>query len=260
MRLAQFTIRMRALILSDIHGNLEALEAVLAAASSYDAVWNLGDTVGYGASPNEVVERVCAVATLGVRGNHDKVCAGLASALNFNPVAQAAALWTHQRLTPSSLDWLRLQPVGPLPAPGGTVALSHGSPLHEDFYIVTARDAWASLQQSTVPCTFFGHTHVQGGFGCERGKPFEVRPQHTRAAFQRSRWVLPLQVGRRYLLNPGSVGQPRDGDPRAAYAILDDTAHTVTFHREPYDIDLAGGRILLAGLPERLAQRLHTGR
>lgn len=251
---------MRALIVSDIHGNLEALEAVLAAADAYDAVWNLGDTVGYGASPNEVIDRICGVATLGVRGNHDKVCAGLASATNFNPVAQAAALWTHQHLAPASLQWLRSQPAGPLSTGDGTVALSHGSPLHEDFYIVNARDAWSSLQQAAAPCTFFGHTHVQGGFGCERGKPFEMRPQHTRDVLQRSRWSLRLQDDRRYLLNPGSVGQPRDGDPRAAYTILDDLAGTVTFYREPYDIDLAGGRILLAGLPERLARRLHSGR
>ena len=251
---------MRALIVSDIHGNLEALEAVLAAAGRCDQVWNLGDTVGYGASPNQVVQRICTVATLGVRGNHDRVCAGLASALQFNPVAREAAHWTERELLPESRDWLRSQPAGPMLCEGGTVALSHGSPLHEDIYILNIRDAWAPLQQMQARCTFFGHTHVQGGFGWENGRWFEARPLHHRRDELRSQWVLRLEDGRRYLLNPGSVGQPRDGDPRAAYAILDDVDDTITFHREPYDINLAGGRILMAGLPERLARRLHSGR
>ena len=140
------------------------------------------------------------------------------------------------------------------------MALSHGSPVHEDIYILNIRDAWAPLQQMEARCTFFGHTHVQGGFGWESGRWFEVRPQHLRNDNCRSGWTLKLEHGKRYLLNPGSVGQPRDGDPRAAYAVLDNAADTVTFCREPYDIDLAGGRILLAGLPERLAKRLHQGR
>ncbi|MGI4855195.1 MAG: metallophosphoesterase family protein [Janthinobacterium lividum] len=251
---------MRALILSDIHGNLEALQAVLSAGGACDQVWNLGDVVGYGASPNEVVGSMRTVATLGVRGNHDKVCAGLASAAQFNPVARDAAVWTQQQLTPESLAWLQAQPGGPLLCENDTVALAHGSPLHEDIYIQNIRDAWAPLQQMQARCTFFGHTHVQGGFGWESSRWFEVHPLQRRDEHRSSHWTMPLEGGRRYLLNPGSVGQPRDGDPRAAYAVLDDALETVTFHREPYDIDLAGGRILLAGLPERLAKRLHQGR
>ncbi len=251
---------MRALVISDIHGNLEALQAVLAAAGPCDQVWNLGDVVGYGASPNQVVACMRAIQTLGVRGNHDKVCAGLASALQFNPVARDAALWTERELSPESREWLQAQPGGPVLCDGDTVALSHGSPLHEDIYILNIRDAWAPLQQMAVRCTFFGHTHVQGGFGWENGRWFEVKPLQGRPDAGRSRWTLPLDASKRYLLNPGSVGQPRDGDSRAAYAILDSSAHTITFHREAYDIDVAGGRILLAGLPERLAKRLHQGR
>lgn len=251
---------MRALILSDIHGNLEALLAVLAAAGACDQVWNLGDVVGYGASPNQVVEQMRAVATLSVRGNHDKVCAGLASAAQFNPTARDAAMWTQAQLSEDSLEWLRAQPAGPLLCQNDTVALSHGSPLHEDIYILNIRDAWAPLQQMQARCTFFGHTHVQGGFGWEAGRWFEVRPLQQRRDDDRSQWALSMEADKRYLLNPGSVGQPRDGDCRAAYAVLDSYAKTVTFHREPYDIDLAGGRILLAGLPERLAKRLHQGR
>ena len=250
---------MRALILSDIHGNLEALQAVLAAVGACDAVWNLGDVVGYGASPNEVVASVRSIATLSVRGNHDKVCAGIASAAHFTSGARDAALWTKDHLSHESTEWLQGLATGPLPALSGNVALSHGSPLHEDIYILNIRDAWAPLQQMAARCTFFGHTHVQGGFGWEDGRWFEIKPQQQRGT-QSSQWTLHLEAGKRYLLNPGSVGQPRDLDPRAAYAILDSNAQTVTFRREPYDVDMAGGRILLAGLPERLAKRLREGR
>ncbi len=249
---------MRALILSDIHGNLEALQAVLSAAGSCDAVWNLGDVVGYGASPNEVVAVIRSVATLSVRGNHDKVCAGIASAAHFTSGARDAALWTKDQLTPESSAWLRALPGGPVLTLNATAALAHGSPLHEDIYILNIRDAWAPLQQMVARCTFFGHTHVQGGFGWSDGRWFETKPQQRGKG--RSQWALHLEDGKRYLLNPGSIGQPRDADPRAAYAILDSDAQTVTFHREPYDIDLAQGRILMAGLPERLAKRLRDGR
>jgi diadenosine tetraphosphatase ApaH/serine/threonine PP2A family protein phosphatase len=249
---------MRALILSDIHGNLEALEAVLAAAGSFDVLWNLGDVVGYGASPNEVVERLRPLATMNVRGNHDKVCCGIDSANGFNVSARDAALWTKEQLTADSAAWLRTLPAGPIQAIKG-VALSHGSPQNEDVYILTIRDAWVPLQGMSETLMFFGHTHVQGGFGWENGRWFETQPRHARGGAQ-SQSVLRIDAGRRYLLNPGSVGQPRDGDPRAAYAIYDDAAGTVTFHRQSYDIDLAQGRILLAGLPEKLAKRLADGR
>jgi predicted phosphodiesterase len=251
---------MRALILSDIHGNLEALEAVLAAAGRCDAVWNLGDVVGYGASPNEVVERLRRVATLSVRGNHDKVCAGLASANHFTTNARTAALWTREHLTTESNEWLRGLPEGPLAVDGEPVWLAHGSPLNEDIYIQNIRDAWAPLQQMGPGTTFFGHTHVQGGFGWESGRWFEVRPMQQRDRDKASEWALQLETGKRYLLNPGSVGQPRDCDSRAAYAVYDSTTQMVTFHRVTYDIDLAQGRILLANLPELLAKRLREGR
>ena len=138
--------------------------------------------------------------------------------------------------------------------------LTHGSPLHEDQYLLNTREAWLPLHQAELPCTLFGHTHVQGGFALQNGRSLTVHPLHTRRLHHGSRWTLHMEPEQRYLLNPGSVGQPRDGDPRAAYAILDSGAGTVTFYREPYDVELASGRILLAGLPERLAQRLHTGR
>ena len=251
---------MRTLILSDIHGNLEALDAVLAAAGRCDATWNLGDVVGYGASPNEVVERMHRAATLSVRGNHDKVCAGIASANHFTTNARTAALWTREHLTAESTEWLRSLPEGPLAVAGEHVSLAHGSPLHEDIYIQNIRDAWAPLQQMEAGITFFGHTHVQGGFGWESERWFDVRPMQHRDRERGSEWVLQLDASRRYLLNPGSVGQPRDMDPRAAYAIYDSEAKIVAFHRVPYDVELAQGRILLANLPESLAKRLREGR
>ena len=311
---------MRALILSDIHGNLEALTAALAAAENrFDTLWNLGDTVGYGGSPNQVIDRVRPLSSVTVRGNHDRVCCGLSSSVNFNPTARAAVEWTRAELTEANLAWLRDLPQGPLHPPPHTpvaeqqapvaekvliaagstaatdheaplstvpdldptalfpaVALAHGSPLHEDHYILSMRDAWAPLQQSPAPITFIGHTHIQGGFTLKTDAParqtpaahatpsptaqwHELRPIFRTRAEAES-WTLKLLPSQRHLINPGSIGQPRDGDWRAAFAIYDTDAAEITFHRIPYDVLAAQGRILMAGLPERLAARLREGR
>lgn len=250
---------MRALVLSDIHGNLEALAAVLDAAGGYDALWNLGDVVGYGASPNEVAAQMRQLATASVRGNHDKVCSGIESPDTFNDTAREAAMWTREQLTADTAAWLQALPAGPVRVADADVALAHGSPVHEDIYILNIRDAWAPLQTMQQQTTFFGHTHIQGGFGWQDGKWFAVHPKYARG-HGACHWTLSLEASRRYLLNPGSVGQPRDLDQRAAFAVYDSVAKTVTFHRVPYDIDLAQGRILLAGLPEKLAKRLRVGR
>jgi len=250
---------MRALVLSDIHGNLEALNAVLEDAGTWDALWNLGDVVGYGASPNEVVEQMRHRATQNVRGNHDKVASGIESAETFNPSAREAVEWTRDHLTPKSIEWLKALPHGPIKADNADVSLAHGSPVNEDIYILNIRDAWQPLQVMQQQVTFFGHTHIQGGFGWQDGHWFTVTPKYLRGSGP-CRWTLAMDEGRRYLLNPGSVGQPRDLDPRAGYIIYDSDAKTITFHRVPYDIDLAQGRILLAGLPEKLAKRLRIGR
>ena len=265
---------MRALILSDIHANLEALDAVLAAADGhYDQLWNLGDIVGYGASPNEVIERIRPLSTLVVRGNHDRVCCGLTSPHSFNPVARAAILWTREQLTPANMEWLREVPKGPLEPEfaeadaAHSVTCAHGSPLDEDHYIINMRDAWAPLQKMLTPLTFFGHTHVQGGFSQREHEWHELRPQYPvgveRETAQST--TAALDAATRHLVNPGSVGQPRDHDWRAAYAIYTSPeaprapAH-IAFHRTPYDLVASQGRILLAGLPERLAARLREGR
>lgn len=251
---------MRALILSDVHGNLEALKAVLAAAPAHDQLWNLGDVVGYGASPNEVIDCMRLLADVSVRGNHDKVCCGRESSQGFNPLARRAVDWTRTALTERSTAWLRELPEGPVFPEKTDSSLTHGSPLHEDQYILNIRDAWQPLQQATQRTTFFGHTHLQGGFQLLGDRWLEIIPVHG-AGSGRSEWTLKLRDdGTRYLLNPGSVGQPRDEDWRAAFALLDEEAGEVTFYREPYDLALAQGRILMAGLPERLALRLREGR
>jgi len=250
---------MRALILSDIHGNLEALTTVLEAAQPFDTLWNLGDMVGYGASPNEVIGLVRPLAEITVRGNHDRVCCGLSSALGFNPVARAAALWTQRTLSPENLAWLRSVPQGPLQPKHPGVTCAHGSPLNEDQYILNMRDAWAPLQQMPTPITFFGHTHLQGGFAQKEHDWQELKPRYS-THDQPESIVLDIAPGTRHLINPGSVGQPRDCDWRAAFAIYDSDADTIHYHRVPYDVTTAQGRILMAGLPERLAARLREGR
>jgi predicted phosphodiesterase len=251
---------MRALILSDIHANLEALNAVLDAAGSYDVLWNLGDVVGYGASPNEVIEIIRPLAQLNVRGNHDRVCCGLASAVGFNPIARAAATWTHDEMSEANRTWLAAVAKGPLsPQDLPGIILAHGSPLNEDQYILTMRDAWGPLQQSGTAITFIGHTHLQGGF-CQHNEEWhELRPSYATRNDPDS-WTLPLGEGARHLINPGSVGQPRDHDWRAAFAIFDTEAAEIVFHRVPYDLTAAQGRILMAQLPEKLALRLREGR
>ncbi len=250
----------RVLILSDIHGNLEALEACLAAAPAHDLAVNLGDIVGYGASPNEVIDHSRRLGKFFVRGNHDKAAVGLTSLEEFNPLAALAALWTQSQLTVENHDWLKSLPPGPLKIdalPG--VEFVHGSPLDEDDYLVTPDDALAPLLATAVPLTFYGHTHLQGCFCTDRVTCEAFRPSYTTVG-QPETSLLPLQQNLRYLINPGSVGQPRDGDWRAAFALYDSDAALITFYRVPYALQEAQRRILEANLPERLATRLAAGR
>ncbi|MGC2637581.1 MAG: metallophosphoesterase family protein [Acidobacteriaceae bacterium] len=250
---------MRALILSDIHANLEAFEAVLAAAPSHDVVWNLGDLVGYGANPNEVIDEAQRLGRVFVRGNHDRACCGMGGIEDFNPVAQRAARWTEGILTEEHRDWLKQLAAGPIMPDGPQVSCVHGSPADEDEYIVTVRDAWPSLKESNTRLTFFGHTHVQGGFATNGEEWFRLTPRYA-SRDEPEEFELPLREGARYLLNPGSVGQPRDGDWRAAFALYDDAQRLLTWLRVPYDVREAQQRIVLAGLPDRLAARLRDGR
>lgn len=247
---------MQILLLSDIHSNLEALEACLAAAPAHDLIVNLGDIVGYGASPNEVVARSRELGKLFVRGNHDKAAVGLLELRDFNPVAGLAAIWTREQLNKENADWLRSLPSGPIQIEGlSGVQFVHGSPRDEDEYVVSEEDALLTLQDIAVPLTFLGHTHLQGGFSSDSS----FRPQYTTIG-QQEICELKLEDGAPYLINPGSVGQPRDGDWRAGFAVFDSEERLVSFYRVPYDVRTAQDRIVAANLPQRLATRLTAGK
>ena len=251
---------MRFLILSDIHSNLDALEAVLAGTPAYDVVANLGDIVGYGACPNEVIDRSRELGKIFVRGNHDKTCAGIADIRGFNYIAAAAVVWTNHALTPDNLAWLKALPQGPLPLePLTDVLVAHGSPRDEDEYLLGSDHAADSVDALDAPLTFFGHTHMQGGFLINNSQEITFRPTYHEENENES-WELALDRPGKYLINPGSVGQPRDGDWRASFAIYDSEARKIKFFRVIYDVAKAQKRIRDANLPERLAERLVHGR
>src|SRR2546427_2298000 len=247
---------MRYLVLTDIHANLEALEACVADATArkYDRALVLGDLVGYGADPNAVIECVQRLNPLAiVRGNHDKVACGLEQAEGFNSVAKSAARWTLDVLEPAYRDWVAALPQGPTQV-DDVVEICHGSPFDEDAYIFDELDAVHALKTSGRTLCLFGHTHCPAVFQLSEGK-FEDLRVAGEAGTQ-----VPLRDAAKYLVNPGSVGQPRDGDPRAAYAIADTKARRVELFRIRYAVEDAQTKGLKAGLPEVLAQRLGAGR
>lgn len=246
---------MRYLILSDIHGNWEALDAVCSAcAGRYDRVVCCGDLVGYGADPNAVSDWARASLSGIVRGNHDRASVGLDDLEWFNPVAKAAALWTGGQLTPENAAYIRDLPKGPLAV--DSFHLVHGSPMDEDEYLVAAEEALLAFGYAPSPVAFFGHTHLQGGFIWRRSHIELIR----RVDDTHDSRVLEFDPDAGYLLNPGSVGQPRDGDPRAAYVLYDSEERLVDFRRLPYDVKTAQEKIRRAGLPPVLADRLASGR
>lgn len=245
---------MRYLIVSDIHANWEALEAVLAqAGSDYDRIVCCGDLVGYGADPDRVTEWVRQHVPDVVRGNHDKACAGLEDLEWFNPVARSSAVWTQKIMSLANLDYLHGLGKGPQRVDGFQIV--HGSPLDEDEYLVSERDAAQVAPYLDLDVSFFGHTHLQGGFLCHRSGTRYLATTPRGADVD----TLQLEKDVPYLINPGSVGQPRDRDPRAAYAFYEPEARLVTFCRVDYDIASAQKKILAAGLPELLALRLEAG-
>lgn len=247
---------MRILVLSDPHANLTALDTVLSTVKGrWDACVCLGDVVGYGPDPDEVTSRVRELDATTIRGNHDKAATRLMDTSDFNPIAKAAIDWTHDKLSAENLAWLAALPQGPLETMG--IVLVHGAFQDEDEYVFTPAQALDGLLDSTAAVTFFGHTHHQGGFSY-RDSSLEVLPIRPRAT--ESFAPLRLESGRRYLLNPGSSGQPRDGDPRAAFAIADLDHNVVEFWRVPYDIGAVQERMRRAKLPEPLVQRLQVGR
>jgi diadenosine tetraphosphatase ApaH/serine/threonine PP2A family protein phosphatase len=240
----------RVAVLSDVHSNLHALEAVLAAIDTDppDELWSLGDVVGYGPRPNECCAIVAERARVALGGNHDLAVRGTIDLDEFSGDAGAAARWTRGVLTDEALAYLNeLEPQGK----ASGVALYHGSardPVWE--YVLSDEAAVTTLLLSEEPLVLVGHSHV--------ALQVEFRDLRVDGGLAPDRTELEL-ADARWLLNPGSVGQPRDGDPRAAYLVLDLEARHATFHRVEYDIERTQTEIRDAGLPELLAARLAVG-
>lgn len=241
---------MRYALISDIHANLPALETVLAAIAErgIDEIVCLGDVVGYNAHPNECADIVRAMGIPTICGNHDAVACGLEEPFGFNPVAHSAALWTRNSLSPDNLSWLRGLPDTRL---FDDFAAVHGSPFDRDFYMFTWEDVLPNmdyLDQVGRKLCFFGHTHSPGIFAGDGVYSLDEAGKFT------------FEPDKVYFVNPGSVGQPRDGDPRAAFGVYDSEANMYELVRIEYDIDRATSCILDSGLPPFLAERLFLGR
>ncbi len=241
---------MRTLIISDIHANLTALEAVLTAAGPVDSVWCLGDLVGYGPDPNECIERIRGLPGLQcILGNHDAAAAGSIEVEAFNPDARKTVLWTQERLTPSNKDYLLNLPER---IDLEHITLVHGSPFRPVWeYLLDTRSATISFEFFETAYCFVGHTHLPVSFLLpdDRLTAQLIVPEH----------ISSMTLAPRAILNPGSVGQPRDRDPRAAYAILDLTDYTWEWCRVDYDIESVQERMRQENLPERHIARLTAG-
>ena len=247
---------MKYLILSDIHGNLEALQSVLHELKSeeieFDECVVLGDLVGYGANPEEVVDQIKKMKPRTViRGNHDRVAGGLSDARDFNYAARQAALWTRAQLSSENRDYIIKLRQGPVEV-DDLFDIVHGSPWDEDFYIFEWQEALTAFQRSEKRITFFGHTHMPVIWNFHNAElDGELIPDGHN---ERS-----LEEDKRYLINPGSVGQPRDRNPKASLAIFDSEKMEVQFRRVKYDIESAQKKIREAGLDSFLADRLEKG-
>jgi diadenosine tetraphosphatase ApaH/serine/threonine PP2A family protein phosphatase len=241
---------MKIALFSDIHANLAALEAVLVDVDScaVDTAWAAGDTVGYGPDPNACIDFVRQRCSLVVAGNHEAAATGRISTANFNPYAAAAARWTAEALTEKSLGFLKGLPEREEHPP---LTLVHGSPKDPTWqYLLNVEDIFDNLAYFDTPGCVVGHSHLQFMFDVDNVatslKPVEIET------------TLDLPMGR-YYLNPGSVGQPRDGDARAAWALVDLVARTVEFRRVEYDIPATQAKMEAEGLPAMLISRLSSG-
>ena len=241
---------MRIAVISDIHSNLSALEAVLADVGEVDAVWHLGDVVGYGPEPQAVVDRLREAGAIGVRGNHDDACGGGASIELFNPDGHAAMEWTRTRIDESTRLYLAGLPERTVPD-GSDFTLAHGSPSDPIWeYLDSPAAAERNLSAFDTPYCLVGHTHFPLAFRESRGHmQVLLADPGSRLEFDH----------RRVILNPGSVGQPRDGDPRSSYLLIDTDRGHATWHRVEYDIGATQAAMAAAGLPPRLARRLGFG-
>lgn len=239
---------MRIAVLSDIHGNLPALEAVLGACKPYDAIWQLGDIVGYGPQPNEVVARLVEENAVGVRGNHDSAAVGKLDTDSFNDDARAAVEWTAEQLEPATREWLAALP---LRSVDGSFTLVHGSPRDPTWeYVYSAGVARANLASFETPHCLVGHTHIPLVFRQRSGRMEAVETQPN------SLFAIGTE---RLIANPGSVGQPRDGDPRASAMILDTDDGSLEWRRVEYPIEQVQALMRDVHLPPRLIARLEHG-
>jgi len=243
----------RYLVLSDIHANLVALEAVLKDAGSFDMIWCLGDLVGYGPDPNECVARIREFEHISVVGNHDWAALGRLSLEHFNADARRANAWTREEMTPATREYLESLPIR-LEREG--ISLAHGSPREPIWeYILDVNQANVNFGYFTTPACLVGHTHIPVAFVREEGREqchVLIPPYPAPVALN--------TPGVRLILNPGSVGQPRDGDPRASYAILDTDAGTWELRRVVYPVEITQERMRARNLPRRLIERLEMGR
>lgn len=241
---------MQVLLLSDIHANLEALQSALRQ-TSFDALWVLGDLVGYGADPDAVVETVQDLnPEIIIRGNHDKVCSGLESAEDFSPLARRSAQWTYDHIRPEVRRYLQELPAGPVKV--DDYLLCHGSPADEDEYLLSSTQITPLMELFDGKVCFFGHTHVPVVYVTNRDRVHGMRVRDSRK--------LILDPCCKYFINPGSVGQPRDGDSRGCMILLDPKRNELQFIKFDYPIDEAAAKIREAGLPRALADRLYIGK
>jgi predicted phosphodiesterase len=243
------------LILSDIHSNIQALRAVMryARRRAIKRYVLLGDLVGYGANPNETLELIREMEPLvAVRGNHDRSCLTPGIDMGFSLPARTAVTWTKGQLTEEHAWFLENLPMGPRDV-GEDYQIAHGSPLNEDAYLLHPREALQAFDGFRRQLCFFGHTHLAEGYELDEGAQ-----RLTRLTFEPGAWFQ-LRDGCRYLVNPGSVGQPRDRDPRVSFMTYDPTARRLKLHRLDYDFAGAARAILAAGLHPNLAERLQHG-
>lgn len=242
---------MKVLLLSDVHANLPALEAVLASAPAHDAIWNLGDTVGYGANPNECLDLLAeSDADPYLVGNHDLAAVGLLPIGWFNVYAAQAAGWTSMQLTEENRFRIRSSFTS---ESVGEYFLVHGSPRDPARdYVQTLDDAVDALGAVAARIILCGHTHVPMLVEVSPGEPPQLKTIEPGTPYS--------LAGKRALINPGSVGQPRDRDPRASVVLLDTDAQQVTWQRIRYDVATAQKSIESVGLPRELAKRLEFGR
>ena len=243
---------MQIALVSDIHSNLVAVEAVLAALPSYDELWCLGDTIGYGPRPNECLQYIRDRSSQALTGNHDLACLGEASLADFNALARKANEWNNRQLLPELRAYLHERPASVVAGPD--VTLAHASPRDPIWeYILDVETALGNLEHFSTALCLVGHTHVPMIFALHADGQIDL--EHAQAG-----QIIQLRPTSRYIVNPGSVGQPRDADPRAAYALWDTAAATVRFERINYDIDETQRQMREAGLPALLAERLSHGR